>query len=341
MPRTKIVRLLISLMFASMPLAFYNVRISQRLMDLDQYARDGFQSKNVSSAEIQRILETYGQELGPKLRPDRAQDRIDEATREEPGIPEGLLPVIDWMRPLPNNNLDIGVPVSGQDKKLIEFSHTLGKSIGEFSRQSGSEVTIRVIVTRFPQDDASVDFQQVLAQEAGLSKDQIVFTTSSQSKFHRAFAINMLHKATNEDERSVLAIVDVDMDVGPRFLYTSLAVVKKSRFYFPIVFSQYRPSNVQLVEEYLGPQHKYSKHRGMWRDFGFGMYSISGADVAKYQLDESFQGWGGEDTEFYKRIRDDTLTTIHRDREYDLVHRWHAKYCELGSFVEADKLRTW
>ena len=71
------------------------------------------------------------------------------------------------------------------------------------------------------------------------------------------------------------------------------------------------------------------------------MYAISGAGIVTYQLDSSFQGWGGEDNEFYKRVYEDPNTSVIREREYDLVHRWHRKYCDLGGFVEPGKLRLW
>lgn len=290
----------------SLTLASYNIWAFQRLIDLEEQQTEpstgSNHSNNVSTEEAQRLSETFGKEFeGPtsllssrKHQPDESQDRIDEETRDEGSIPDGLLPPIDWTTPLTNTNIDIGIPVSGQDQKLLELFRTLGNAIEGFYRQTDRSaddgVTIRAIVTRYSQDDTSSSFRERLAAEAALPKDRVVFATTNEPKFHRAYAINLLHNATKQDNTSVLAIVDVDMDVGPRFLFNSLAEVAKSRFYFPIVFSQYRPSNTMLVEQFLGPQHKYSKHRGLWRIFGYGMYAVSGADVSLHKMNESFTG---------------------------------------------------
>jgi len=336
--------ILMSMLVVAALMTFFNVRMSRRLTELEQQIQDSVNFKNQSAAEVHRLWENYGQELALQApMPDDAQTRVEETMRAPAEIPPDVLPPIDWSKPFPNTNIDIGVPVAGEDKKLVEFFRVLGNSIEEFRRLSESSqgsVKIRAVVTRYSQDDSSVEFRQRLAEEAVLPLDQVLFVKSEEPKFHRAYAINTLHSATKRDERSVLAIVDVDMDVGPRFIYNSLTVVGKGRFYFPIVFSEYRPSNTRLVEQYLGMQHKYSPHRGLWRGFGYGMYAISGADVSNYKLDESFQGWGGEDTEFFKRVQK-TAVKVVREKEYDLVHRWHAKYCDLDGFVEPDKLRAW
>lgn len=304
----------------------------------------------------------------------------DDDTVKKP-LDADVLPRIDWKHPMSTignsnqiivhkKNLDIGVPVAGQDDKLITFLKCLTLSIHTFRKLTeNTQLTIRILITRYPQDDNSIQHQEQLAKQVGMDNmDQIIFvsatnhtihnndnkknetmstpannneTTTTELHFHRAVAINMLHKATQQDEYSVLAIVDVDMDIGPRFIYNALTLVHPQQVYFPIVFSQYRPSNVQLVELFLGPLSKYSEHRGLWRHFGYGMYAMSGTDVTRFTMDETFQGWGGEDSDFYKRVRQTPGITINRQNEYDLVHRWHAKYCDLDGFVEPENLRTW
>lgn len=44
-------------------------------------------------------------------------------------------------------------------------------------------------------------------------------------------------------------------------------------------------------------------HRLSWvgEDFGYGMYAINGLTAKSFLMDESFKGWGGEDSEFYNR----------------------------------------
>jgi hypothetical protein len=67
------------------------------------------------------------------------------------------------------------------------------------------------------------------------------------------------------------------------------------------------------------------------------MYASSGADAHELMMDETFVGWGGEDNDFHERASKSKGVPLVREKENDLVHIWHPKYCELGSFVQ----RTW
>lgn len=229
----------------------------------------------------------------------------------------------DWRQTTGMKYFDIGVPCQGQDKKLVDFATVLGDSIREYLRRSGHNNTeFRLIVTRYKSDDSSRSFRHELADKTSLDLENIIFASTEEPDFHRAFAINLLHEKTRKTADSVLAIVDVDLNVGPRFLFNSLTKVSKNSTYFPIVFSQFRPSNVLLVEKFLGPLPRYSEHRGIWRDFGYGMYSISGLDAKEILMNETFVGWGGEDNDFFGRVNKTKQMIVIREKEYDLVHIW-------------------
>ena len=69
------------------------------------------------------------------------------------------------------------------------------------------------------------------------------------------------------------------------------------------------------------------------------MYVIAGSDAKRLTMDESFVGWGGEDNDFFQRAS--KKLNIIRMKESGLTHVWHAKGCELGSFVENDFYKRW
>ena len=51
-----------------------------------------------------------------------------------------------------------------------------------------------------------------------------------------------------------------------------------------------------------------------------------GADAKRHMLSESFIGWGGEDNDWFKRLRD--KLHIFRARERGLIHLWHTESCD-------------
>ena len=261
---------------------------------------------------------------------------------------ESLQPPQDWN--IENRNtrrIDVGVPVSGQDDKLLRFVSYFGSSIKEFRKKTTSNsVHFRLLITRYSNDDSSDQFQTKLAQNSTLDRKDVVFVhaPAEQKQFHRAYAINRLHQHTNADSNSILAIIDVDLMIGPHFFVNAINYVEAgSKVYFPIVFSMFRPSNIRLVESMLGEGSlpKFHEHTGLWRDFGFGIYVLSGTDANQLLMNETFQGWGGEDNDFKEKIENSPHIEIVREREYDLVHIWHSKNCNVGSFVEEVFLERW
>ena len=109
-------------------------------------------------------------------------------------------------------------------------------------------------------------FRQKLANAAHIPTHNVVFVMVPSDEFNRGLARNMLHKRAFQDtghKKAVLAMVDVDLWMGPRFLLNSRTKTKRGNVYFPVVVSDYRPSSVLLVEKFLAPQTWYSEHRDM------------------------------------------------------------------------------
>ncbi len=129
-------------------------------------------------------------------------------------------------------NLDIAVPIAGQDDKLNRFATKLGHSVKKFrSGIFGAKITIRLLVTRFPFDEPAFgtpeleEFRQKLTKTTGLTgiADQVVFVEVKDSPdFSRAKAVNALHRETYHSDGSVLAGIDVDLSIKSKFLQNAL-----------------------------------------------------------------------------------------------------------------------
>ena len=135
----------------------------------------------------------------------------------------------------------------------------------------------------------------------------------------------------------VLACVDVDMRIQSGFLVNSLTYAQFRMPYFPIVFSEYRPSLVQLLQffqdESLSKQNNnVTLSTGMWRPFGFGNYAVHASDINATRADEGYRGWGKEDFALYKQAVAEDRAVI-RVHDASISHIWHPKYCVIGSDV--------
>ena len=69
-----------------------------------------------------------------------------------------------------------------------------------------------------------------------------------------------------------------------------------------------------------------SSYRGIWRNFGYGIYAMYGEDAKKYSLSESFTSWGGEDNDWFGRMKKNLH--IIRARDAGLIHLWHKESCD-------------
>ncbi|VEU44988.1 unnamed protein product [Pseudo-nitzschia multistriata] len=153
--------------------------------------------------------------------------------------------------------LDIAVPISGEDDKLRRFAAKLGASIKKFrSGLFGAKITIRLLITRFPFETPAVGtrglekFRKHLAKAAGLLDvaDDVVFVpVKGVSQFSRAKAVNALHRKAYHEDNSALAVIDVDLSIESKFLRNALTYTfPGASAYFPIMFSAYDPKSVEL-----------------------------------------------------------------------------------------------
>jgi hypothetical protein len=207
--------------------------------------------------------------------------------------------------PNPFKNLDIAVPISGQDDKLVKFATRLGPSMKKFrAGLYGSKISIRLLITRFPKDVPNLQepshrtkldaFRKNLTKLTGMQESEIVFVSVNGTEFNRAKAINALHQEAYQNDETALAVMDVDLSIEAPFLRNALTFpFPKASAYFPIMWSAYNPEVVALVDEFMPRQRDsiFSQHHGYWRTSSYGMYVIAGSDAPHLLMDEKFVGW--------------------------------------------------
>jgi hypothetical protein len=174
--------------------------------------------------------------------------------------------------PFMHQQLDIAVPISGQDEKLEKFADRLGDSIRKFrAGLAGSKITIRLLVTRFQNEQFSSTgemqaFRDKLKKSAALDRpgDSVLFVTVKASEFNRAKAANTLHREACHRDDCAVAVMDVDMHIASGFLRNAIMFAfAGASAYFPIMWSEYNPETVKLVEQFSPAIKKssYSEHR--------------------------------------------------------------------------------
>jgi hypothetical protein len=99
--------------------------------------------------------------------------------------------------------LDVGVPLMGGDQILLHFfAPSLGRAVQEFHANVVDlrpPVQFRLLVTRYPSDDSSIEFQEALAKAALLnSTEDVVFVGTKERSFHRSYAITKVQSKCHQ-----------------------------------------------------------------------------------------------------------------------------------------------
>ena len=151
---------------------------------------------------------------------------------------------------------------------------------------------------------------------------------TARHKFSRARNINQMMNM-EMSKNTVFMVVDVDIQISEHVLWKIKKYVRPGTIYFPKIWSNYNPKSSDLVRKIAKfDVDNFSPYKGTWRKYGYGMFAIHRQDIATHQLNETFEGWGGEDKEYFNRVRTDTNMTIIRWQEPHLVHHWHVKNCQ-------------
>ena len=216
----------------------------------------------------------------------------------------------------------------------MRLARSVGEALLGFRNETGRDVTFRLLVTRYQDEDDSLSFRNTLAHESILDPHYVVIVHAelNSSQFSRAHAVNMLREGSAcFSDSCAFAVLDVDMFVRRGFFDRTVSFLSTpdADLYFPIVWSRFSPRGVQLAEIIFGPQEEFSRMAGRWRDYGYGMFAMKGSTAKRLKMDSSFVGWGGEDADLFRRA-DSMKMNVVRVYEPDLVHVWHDKSCDAG-----------
>ncbi|CAB9504763.1 Chondroitin sulfate synthase 1 [Seminavis robusta] len=273
-----------------------------------------------------------------------------------------MVPVFQRDERLVQFAIDLGTAIGEYRRKQKTISNYKNQN----KQKHASIQTFRVLVTRFTRREKadSQKVQRLIAALTDLPIENIVMVNAPKdATFSRALALNLLHQSACYRKTCMVSRLDVDMAVKAEFFQHAVEVIILRQYppidkdyysptkqeitnmdpaeynkyppaYFPIVWSEYDPFPVKLVEEAykrMGkiPLSKYSEHRGHWRHYGKGMYVLTGPDAKILQFNTTYQGWGLEDTDFYNRTVALPRRIVRR-LEPGLVHVWHPKKCRMG-----------
>ena len=117
--------------------------------------------------------------------------------------------------------------------------------------------------------------------------------------------------------------------------------------YYPILWSEKKPvpptTAIRLnginVQSDFQKIINSTKHRGFWRDTGFGMLCIKAKDFQNLNGFPEYEAWGGEDGALSKKVKKGKLQMV-RKRDPGLLHLYHSKNCsELMQFVNPEQAK--
>lgn len=122
-------------------------------------------------------------------------------------------------------------------------------------------------------------------------------------------------------------LLDIDLSLHDGVLESVLQNVKQGIIYFPIVWSLYSPLSLAYTRLFDIRRTITVEKHGFWRKWGFGMVAMYTDDIKLVSFDEHFVTWGGEDNDFYEKVKRSPLLNIVRKNDKNFIHEWHPKYC--------------
>lgn len=161
-------------------------------------------------------------------------------------------------------------------------------------------------------------------------------TVRGEGEFSRSRAVNLGMCELDDDDLAFFCDIGVDItDTG--FLDRCRRnTIKGERVYFPEIFRYYKIYR-QEKQQPIGGLPPISRETGHWITYGYGMVCIYKQDhLAVGRMNECIEGWGGEDNDYYKKVK--VNFDIFRAPDPSLRHKWHSKNCT--AITTPAKLKT-
>lgn len=211
------------------------------------------------------------------------------------------------------------VPISKSNSKCIKF---LQQYIKKSLKQS---VHLRLVVYK------KSDFESMKEKVNKIKakyKMAAITVIKGKGRFSRAKA---LHQGMATLSRSDLAFFcDVDMIIEPHFFDRCRRnTIRGSQVYFPTVVKLYNPKLYKNVHR--SSSLPLNRQTGHWASYGYGMVCLYKSDyLYAGGLNIRMRGWGGEDLDFFERVKNKGLTSF-RAPDKGLIHHWHERDCSSRS----------
>ena len=151
-------------------------------------------------------------------------------------------------------------------------------------------------------------------------------TVKGEGEFSRSRAVNLGMRELDDDDLAFFCDIGIDItDTG--FLDRCRSnTIKGERVYFPEIFRHYNLSMIYRHKKQPQGFPPISRETGHWVTYGYGMVCIYKQDhLAVGRMNECIEGWGGEDNDYYYKVRD--KLSIFRAPDPSLRHYWHSKNC--------------
>ena len=104
-------------------------------------------------------------------------------------------------------------------------------------------------------------------------------------------------------------------------------VLENQSVYYPIVWSQTRPTIGEKSEKYAGENaENYPMGGGLWRNTAYGILCLAANDFSLLGPFAEYDTWGFEDRQLFEIIKNSDLK-IFRMNDEGIIHRWHPKNC--------------
>ena len=208
------------------------------------------------------------------------------------------------------------VPISNVGERFRAF-------LKGYARNTHQQFT-KLILVVFGQDDLA-QVNSLVARYTGHLNISVV---RGEGEFTRGRALDQgLYHLANDQ---LAFLCDIDMIIDASFWdHCRLNAVRGSRVYYPVFFSLY---NMDYVYHNKAKPSSFwlSREHGHWVWYSYGMVCIYKSDyIASGGFDTTIVGWGGEDTDFFKRVLKAKLEVI-KAPDASLIHRWHPKDCSLS-----------
>eukprot|EP00731_Ephydatia_muelleri_P037297 Em0438g2a len=126
-------------------------------------------------------------------------------------------------------------------------------------------------------------------------------------------------------------LCDVDITIDDDFWNRCrMNAIQGKRVYYPVFFSLYNMD--YAYHNKIKPNGFWvSREHGHWVWYSYGMVCIYKSDyLASGGFDTSIVGWGGEDTDFFERVRRRAKLEVIKAPDPSLIHRWHSKHCSAS-----------